>query len=111
MSQVREPTKRYGDKTVVDRLSFTVEPGQVNGLLDPNGAGKSTTMRMLLGRDTPTGGSVLVNRRRYARHPAPLHEIGALLEAKSVPPGRIAFIHLMALAHTVIRRADPPPSP
>jgi ABC-2 type transport system ATP-binding protein len=100
MIEVQELTKRYGDKTVVDRLDFTVKPGQVTGFLGPNGAGKSTTMRMIIGLDAPTGGTALVNGRRYADHRAPLQEIGALLEAKSVHPGRTAFGHLMALAHT-----------
>lgn len=100
MIEARELTKRYGDKTVVDALSFTVKPGEVTGFLGPNGAGKSTTMRMIIGLDSPTGGSVTVNGRRYARHAAPLHEIGALLEAKSVHPGRTAVSHLMALAYT-----------
>ncbi|MEU6351180.1 ATP-binding cassette domain-containing protein [Streptomyces sp. NPDC047072] len=100
MIEARELTKRYGDKTVVDRLSFTVKPGEVTGFLGPNGAGKSTTMRMIVGLDSPTRGSVTVNGTSYARHTAPLHEIGTLLEAKSVHPGRSAFHHLMALAHT-----------
>jgi ABC-2 type transport system ATP-binding protein len=100
MIEARELTKRYGDKTVVDRLSFTVKPGQVTGFLGPNGAGKSTTMRMIVGLNAPTAGSVTVNGRAYAQHPAPLHEIGTLLDAKSVHPGRSARGHLMALAHT-----------
>ncbi|MGA5502141.1 ABC transporter ATP-binding protein [Streptomyces umbrinus] len=100
MIEARELTKRYGDKTVVDNLSFTVKPGEVTGFLGPNGAGKSTTMRMVVGLDSADGGSVTVNGRPYARHPAPLHEIGSLLEAKSVHPGRTAFNHLMALAYT-----------
>ncbi|MGW0941080.1 ATP-binding cassette domain-containing protein [Streptomyces sp. NPDC002623] len=100
MIEARELTKRYGDKTVVDKLSFTVKPGEVTGFLGPNGAGKSTTMRMIVGLDSPTKGSVTVNGRSYARHSAPLHEIGTLLEAKSVHPGRSAFSHLMALAYT-----------
>ncbi|MFJ9381302.1 ABC transporter ATP-binding protein [Streptomyces sp. NPDC101455] len=100
MIEARELTKRYGDKTVVDRLSFTVKPGEVTGFLGPNGAGKSTTMRMIIGLDFPTGGSVTVNGRPYARQTRPLHEIGTLLEAKSVHPGRSAFNHLMALART-----------
>ncbi|MEV2197620.1 ATP-binding cassette domain-containing protein [Streptomyces phaeochromogenes] len=100
MIEARQLTKRYGDKTVVDNLSFTVKPGEVTGFLGPNGAGKSTTMRMVVGLDSPNGGSVAVNGRPYARHPAPLHEIGSLLEAKSVHPGRTAFNHLMALAYT-----------
>ncbi|MQM27005.1 ABC transporter ATP-binding protein [Glycomyces albidus] len=100
MIEARELTKRYGDKTVVDRLSFTVKPGEVTGFLGPNGAGKSTTMRMVLGLDAPTAGEVHVNGRSYAGHAAPLHEIGALLEAKSVHPGRSAVGHLTALAQT-----------
>ncbi|MDH6514010.1 ABC-2 type transport system ATP-binding protein [Streptomyces sp. SAI-135] len=100
MIEARELTKRYGDKTVVDELSFTVKPGEVTGFLGPNGAGKSTTMRMVVGLDAPTKGSVTVNGMSYAKHRAPLHEIGTLLEAKSVHPGRSAFNHLMALAYT-----------
>ncbi|AZM54101.1 multidrug ABC transporter ATP-binding protein [Streptomyces sp. WAC 01529] len=93
-------TKRYGDKTVVDDLTFEVLPGTVTGFLGPNGAGKSTTMRMLLGLDAPTRGRATIGDRAYAAHPAPLHEVGALLEARSVHPGRSAYHHLMALAHT-----------
>ncbi|MFF1355778.1 ATP-binding cassette domain-containing protein [Streptomyces sp. NPDC058297] len=93
-------TKRYGDKTVVQDLTFTVNPGTVTGFLGPNGAGKSTTMRMLLGLDAPTSGRATVGGRAYAAHDAPLHEVGALLEARSIHPGRTAFHHLMALAHT-----------
>ncbi|MFI7896545.1 ABC transporter ATP-binding protein [Streptomyces sp. CACIS-1.16CA] len=93
-------TKRYGDRTVVRDLDFTVRPGTVTGFLGPNGAGKSTTMRMLLGLDAPTRGRSTVNGRSYATHPAPLTQVGALLEARSVHPGRSAFNHLTALAHT-----------
>ncbi|MFJ6083789.1 ABC transporter ATP-binding protein [Streptomyces sp. NPDC092369] len=100
MIEVRQLTKRYGDKTVVDNLSFTAKAGEVTGFLGPNGAGKSTTMRMVVGLDSPTDGSVTVNGLSYARHSAPLHEVGALLEAKSVHPGRTAFNHLMGLAYT-----------
>ncbi|MFG2025676.1 ABC transporter ATP-binding protein [Streptomyces sp. NPDC048825] len=100
MIEARELTKRYGDKAAVDRLSFTVKPGEVTGFLGPNGAGKSTTMRMIVGLDAPTAGSVTIKGRAYAKHPAPLYEIGTLLEAKSVHPGRSARGHLMALAHT-----------
>ncbi|RPK84277.1 putative ABC transporter ATP-binding protein YxlF [Streptomyces sp. ADI97-07] len=100
MIEAHELTKRYGDRKVVDRLSFVVRPGEVTGFLGPNGAGKSTTMRMIVGLDAPTSGSVTVNGRPYALHPAPLHEIGVLLDAKSVHPGRSAHSHLMALAHT-----------
>ncbi|MFG3252576.1 ATP-binding cassette domain-containing protein [Streptomyces sp. NPDC048172] len=97
---VESLTKRYGDRTAVDDLSFTVAPGTVTGFLGPNGAGKSTTMRVLVGLDAPTRGRALVNGRRYADLPAPLREVGVLLEARSVHPGRTAFRHLMALART-----------
>ena len=100
MIEALQLTKRYGEKTSVDHLDFTVRPGAVTGFLGPNGAGKSTTMRMILGLDAPTSGSVRVNGRPYARHSAPLQEVGALLEAKSVHPGRSAFDHLLAQAHT-----------
>jgi ABC-2 type transport system ATP-binding protein len=93
-------TKRYGDKTAVDGLSFTVRPGVVTGFLGPNGAGKSTTMRLILGLDAPTSGSVTVNGQPYQRHAAPLREVGALLDARSVHPGRSAYHHLLALAQT-----------
>ncbi|MEE1755533.1 ABC transporter ATP-binding protein [Streptomyces sp. SP18CS02] len=100
MIRAYELTKRYGDKTVVEGLSFSVRPGTVTGFLGPNGAGKSTTLRMLLGLDTPTRGRSTIGDRAYATHPAPLTEVGALLEARSIHPGRTAFHHLMALAHT-----------
>src|SRR5436190_6614861 len=100
MIEARKLTKRYGDKTAVDGLDFTVRPGAVTGFLGPNGAGKSTTMRMIVGLDAPTAGSVTVNGRAYGRHAAPLREVGALLEARSIHPGRSAFDHLMALAYT-----------
>ncbi|MEE1767993.1 ABC transporter ATP-binding protein [Streptomyces sp. JV185] len=93
-------TKKYGDNTVVQDLDFTVRPGTVTGFLGPNGAGKSTTMRMLLGLDAPTRGRSTIGGRAYTAHSAPLTEVGALLEARSVHPGRTAFNHLMALAHT-----------
>jgi ABC-2 type transport system ATP-binding protein len=93
-------TKRYGDKTAVDDLSFTVRPGTVTGFLGPNGAGKSTTMRMIVGLDAPTGGTVTVNGRRYADHAAPLHEVGVLLEARAIHTGRTARNHLLAMAAT-----------
>jgi ABC-2 type transport system ATP-binding protein len=106
MIEARGLTKRYGDKVAVDGLSFTVRPGRVTGFLGPNGAGKSTTMRMILGLDAPTRGSVTVNGRPYREHAAPLREVGALLEARSAHPGRSAFHHLLALAQTSgIRRS------
>ena len=76
-------TKDYGDKRAVDELSFTVRPGVVTGFLGPNGSGKSTTMRLILGLDAPTSGDVTVNGKHYRDHAAPLHEVGALLEARS----------------------------
>lgn len=100
MIEARQLTKRYGEKTAVDGVDFTVRPGAVTGFLGPNGAGKSTTMRMIIGLDAPTAGTVRVNGRRYAQHSAPLHEVGALLEARSIHPGRSAFDHLMVLAYT-----------
>jgi ABC-2 type transport system ATP-binding protein len=100
MIEARGLTKRYGDKLAVDDLTFTVRPGVVTGFLGPNGAGKSTTMRMILGLDAPTRGSVTVNGRPYREHAAPLREVGALLDARSVHPGRGARNHLLALAQT-----------
>jgi ABC-2 type transport system ATP-binding protein len=93
-------TKDYGEKRAVDGLSFTVQPGVVTGFLGPNGSGKSTTMRLILGLDAPTAGDVTVNGKHYREHRAPLHEVGALLEARSVHMGRSAYNHLLALAQT-----------
>jgi ABC-2 type transport system ATP-binding protein len=93
-------TKRFGNTTAVADLSFVVRPGVVTGFLGPNGAGKSTTMRMILGLDAPTAGKVTVNGKRYAEHRAPLHEVGALLEARAIHTGRSAFNHLLSLAAT-----------
>ncbi|MFD6137266.1 ABC transporter ATP-binding protein [Isoptericola sp. NPDC056618] len=93
-------TKRYGPKLAVDDVTFTVRPGTVTGFLGPNGAGKSTTMRMIMGLDRPTTGRVTVNGSPYAQHSRPLAEVGALLEAKAVHPGRTARQHLQALAAT-----------
>jgi ABC-2 type transport system ATP-binding protein len=93
-------TKRYGDTTAVDDLSFTVRPGHVTGFLGPNGSGKSTTMRMVLGLDHPTAGEARLNGRPYTDLPWPLREVGALLEARSFHPGRSARNHLRALAQT-----------
>ena len=93
-------TKRYGDKTAVDHLSFEVKPGRVTGFLGPNGSGKSTTMRLLLGLDRPTSGGATINGRRYVDLPAPLREVGALLEARAVHTGRSARNHLLAMAAT-----------
>jgi ABC-2 type transport system ATP-binding protein len=100
MIEAQDLVKRYGDNTAVESLSFRVEPGIVTGFLGPNGAGKSTTMRMIVGLDAPTSGSVRVNGRHYREHRAPLHEVGALLEARAVQNGRSARNHLLALART-----------
>jgi ABC-2 type transport system ATP-binding protein len=98
--EARDLTKDYGQKRAVDGLSFTVQPGIVTGFLGPNGSGKSTTMRLILGLDAPTRGDVTVNGRHYREHAAPLHEVGALLEARSVHTGRSAYNHLLGLAQT-----------
>ena len=100
MIEANQLTKRYGAKTAVDGLSFTVRPGVVTGFLGPNGAGKSTTMRMIVGLDAPTAGEVTVDGAKYRDLPAPLHRVGALLEARSIHPGRSAANHLLALAQT-----------
>ena len=100
MIEARGLTKFYGDRAAVSDLSFTIRPGIVTGFLGPNGAGKSTTMRLMVGLDSPTAGSVRGNGRRYADYPAPLREVGALLEARAVHPGRSARNHLLALAAT-----------
>jgi ABC-2 type transport system ATP-binding protein len=93
-------TKRYGDKLAVDDLSFQVRPGTITGFLGPNGAGKSTTMRMMVGLDAPTGGAVTIDGRAYRDLPAPLHEVGTMLEARAIHTGRSAYHHLLAMAQT-----------
>ncbi|MEV4379203.1 ATP-binding cassette domain-containing protein [Streptosporangium sp. NPDC049644] len=98
MIEIMRLTKRYGEKTVLDELSFQVKPGLVTGFLGPNGAGKSTTMRVLLGLDAPTSGQGLVNGRRYATMRRPMREVGALLDANAVHGGRSALDHLRCLA-------------
>ena len=100
MIEARGLTKDYGDKRAVDGLTFTVQPGIVTGFLGPNGSGKSTTMHLILGLDRPSQGTVTVNGKAYAEYPAPLHEVGALLEARAVHTGRSAYNHLLALAQT-----------
>ena len=102
MIEARGLTKRYGAKLAVDDLTFTVRPGVVTGFLGPNGAGKSTTMRMIIGLDAPTSGRVTVNGKPYAQHSRPLHEVGALLEARAVHTGRSARNHLLALAARLV---------
>jgi ABC-2 type transport system ATP-binding protein len=100
MIELAEVSKSYGKKRAVDGLSFSVLPGRVTGFLGPNGSGKSTTMRLILGLDAPDRGVVIVNGKRYAEHRAPLHQIGALLDASSFHPGRSARDHLLAMAQT-----------
>ena len=100
MIEVNGVTKRYKDTVAVDDLSFEVMPGQVTGFLGPNGSGKSTTMRMIMGLDAPDSGSARVNGRTYGHLPIPLREVGALLEAKAIHPGRSAYNHLWYLAQS-----------
>ena len=100
MIEARGLTKRFGDKLAVDRLSFTVEPGRITGFLGPNGAGKTTTMRLILGLDQPTKGSVTVNGKNFRQLAHPMREVGALLDAKAVHGGRNAYNHLLCLAQT-----------
>jgi len=98
MIEARSLTKVYGDKTAVDEIDFQIKPGLVTGFLGPNGAGKSTTMRMILGLDLPTSGTVSIDGRGYQGKVWPLHEVGALLDARAVHPGRSAYNHLHSLA-------------
>ena len=100
MIEVEHLSKRYGTKLAVDDLSFVAPAGTVTGFLGPNGAGKSTTMRMIAGLDRPTSGSIRVNGGDYAKSPAPMAELGTLLEAKAVHTGRSARNHLVAVAQT-----------
>ena len=98
MIEAQALTKVYGHTTAVDGIDFHVRPGLVTGFLGPNGAGKSTTMRMILGLDLPSAGSVTVDGRRYRGKVWPLHDVGALLDARAVHPGRSAYDHLHSLA-------------
>jgi ABC-2 type transport system ATP-binding protein len=100
MIEVSGISKRYGETVAVDDLTFTIKPGIVTGFLGPNGAGKSTTMRLILGLDAPTSGTATVNGKHYRDLVAPLHEVGALLEARAVHTGRSGYNHLLALAQT-----------
>ncbi|GAA3062355.1 hypothetical protein GCM10020254_02780 [Streptomyces goshikiensis] len=104
--EVSELTKRYGGKTAVDRLSFTVRPGEVTGFLGPNGAGKSTTLRMILGLDALTAGAATVSGVPFHHHRRGLRHVGALLDAGQVHGGLSASAHLSALARGW---ASPPP--
>lgn len=100
MIEIEHLTKRFGAKVAVDDVSFRVQPGVVTGFLGPNGAGKSTTMRVVLGLDAPTSGSARIDGKAYRDLPAPLTEIGAMLEARAIHTGRSAYHHLLAMAQT-----------
>jgi len=100
MIEVNRLSKRFGLVTAVDELSFTVRPGHVTGFLGPNGAGKTTTMRIILGLDQPTGGTALVRGRPYREFTRPLREVGALLNAGALHPGRSAWCHLLSIAQS-----------
>ncbi|HEY1665063.1 MAG TPA: ATP-binding cassette domain-containing protein [Trebonia sp.] len=100
MIEARGLTKRYGSRVAVDGLNFKVRPGVVTGFLGPNGAGKSTTMRLILGLDRPTAGTVTVDGRTHRRAASPMHEVGALLDARAAHGGRSARSHLLCLAQT-----------
>ena len=98
--EVRDVRKTYRGTVAVDRPSFSVRPGEVTGFVGPNGAGKSTTIRLLLGLDAPDSGDALVNGRRYATLDRPLTQVGALLDADAVHPGRRARDHLLWMARS-----------
>ena len=98
MIEAQQLSKHYGNKLAVDQLTFSVRPGVVTGFLGPNGSGKSTTMRMIMGLDSPNSGSATINGERYHDLRWPLQEVGALLEAKAIHPGRSARAHLLMLA-------------
>jgi ABC-2 type transport system ATP-binding protein len=100
MIEARGLTKRYGDTLAVDSLSFDVEPGRITGFLGPNGAGKTTTMRLILGLDRPSAGTVTINGKAMRGLAWPMREVGALLDAKAVHGGRSAYNHLLCLAQT-----------
>jgi ABC-2 type transport system ATP-binding protein len=100
MIEAQNLTKRYGERTAVDGLSFAIRPGIVTGFLGPNGAGKSTTMRMIVGLDTPTSGRVTIDGKRFVAMANPMREVGALLDAKAIHGGRSAYHHLLCLAQT-----------
>jgi ABC-2 type transport system ATP-binding protein len=100
MIEAKGLTKRYGDTVAVDNLSFTVTPGKITGFLGPNGAGKTTTMRLILGLDRPTSGQVAVSGQPFDRLADPMHQVGALLDAKALHGGRSAYNHLLCLAQS-----------
>ena len=98
MIEIDTVTKHYGDIVAVDQMSFSAPPGRVTGFLGPNGAGKSTAMRLILGLDAPNSGWIRVNGRSYRDLRFPLRDVGALLEAKAIHPGRTASNHPRWLA-------------
>jgi ABC-2 type transport system ATP-binding protein len=100
MIEVDQLVKRFGAVTAVDGLTFTVRPGHVTGFLGPNGAGKTTTMRVILGLDAPTSGRATINSQRYTGLVRPLHQVGALLDATALHPGRTATAHLTSIAQS-----------
>src|SRR5688500_5380576 len=100
MITIENLTKRFGEQLAVDDLTVDIQPDKVTGFLGPNGAGKSTTMRMILGLDRPTSGRALIDGRPYADIPYPIREVGALLDAKALHPGRSARNHLKAMARS-----------
>ena len=100
MIEARGLTKRYGDTLAVDNLTFSIAPGKITGFLGPNGAGKTTTMRMILGLDQPTSGTVTINGEAFARTAQPMRQVGALLDAKALHGGRSAYNHLLCLAQS-----------
>jgi ABC-2 type transport system ATP-binding protein len=100
MIEARGLTKRYGGALAVDNLSFTVERGKITGFLGPNGAGKTTTMRLILGLDRPTAGTVTIDGTPFGRLAGPMGQVGALLDAKALHGGRSAYDHLLCLAQT-----------
>jgi len=100
MIEARGLTKRYGETVAVDNLSFSVAPGKITGFLGPNGAGKTTTMRLILGLDRPTSGTVTVDGRPFTQVTQPMRQVGALLDAKALHGGRSAYNHLLCLAQS-----------
>src|SRR5262245_36932171 len=109
MIESKNLTKRFGGKTVVDDVSFLVEPGTVTGFLGANGAGKTTTLRMLAGLAEPDGGEALVLGGRYRELPNPGRHIGVLLDASAQHSGRRGREALAVSAMTMgvdARRAD-----
>src|SRR5580704_12357511 len=100
MIEVDQLVKRFGAVTAVDGLSFTVRPGHVTGFLGPNGAGQTTTMRVILGLDAPTSGTALVNQKSSPELIRPLHQVGALLDATALHPGRTATAHRASIAQS-----------